>query len=113
MPDTVMLDFQQILAKPTLAYEEGLRFFRGVGLMNNTLRQLVKDLDDRKIDYTVIGVVALNQHGYQRFTQDIDLLMTKDGLQKFTEELIGRGFVLRSREQPGSFALQWRTFPSM
>ncbi len=27
MSDTALLDFQQILAQPTLAYEEGLRFF--------------------------------------------------------------------------------------
>ena len=92
MSDTTTLDFQQILAQPTSAYEEGLRFFRGVGLMNETLRQLVKDLDDRKIDYSVIGAVALNQHGYQRFTQDIYVLMTKEGLKKFTQELIGRGY---------------------
>ena len=92
MSDTAVLDFQQILAQPTLAYEEGLRFFRGVGLMNATLKQLAKDLDDRQIAYSVIGAVALNQHGYQRFTHDIDVLMTKDGLQKFTGELIGRGY---------------------
>lgn len=92
MSDTALLDFQQILAQPTLAYEEGLRFFRGVGLMNATLKQLARDLDDRQIAYSVIGAVALNQHGYQRFTHDIDVLMTKDGLQKFTEELIGRGY---------------------
>jgi hypothetical protein len=92
MSDTATLDFQQILSQPTSAYEEGLRFFRGVGLMNETLRQLAQDLDDRKIDYSVIGAVALNQHGYQRFTHDIDVLMTQEGLQRFTQELIGRGY---------------------
>jgi len=92
MEDTVTLDFQQMLSQPTLAYEEGLRFFRGVGLMNQTLRQLAKDLESREIAYSVIGAVALNQHGYQRFTQDIAVLMTREGLQKFTEELIGHGY---------------------
>jgi hypothetical protein len=92
MSDTVIGDFQQISSQPTLAYEEGLRFFRGVGLMNQTLRQLAKDLDDREIPYSVIGAVALNQHGYQRFTQGIDLLMTAEGLMRFTEELLGRGY---------------------
>ena len=92
MPDTGTLDFQQILSQPTSAYEEGLRFFRGVGLMNDTLRQLARDLDDRGIAYSVIGAVALNQHGYQRFTVDIDLLMTREGLKRFTKELLGRGY---------------------
>ena len=92
MPITVDLDFQEILAHPTLAYAEGLRFFQGRGLMNDTLRQLARDLDSREISYSVIGAVALNQHGYQRFTSDIDVLMTPEGLQKFTIELIGRGY---------------------
>ena len=85
-------DFQQILAQPVLAYEEGLRFFRGVGLMNETLRRLARDLEAHGIAYSVIGAVALNQHGYQRFTHDIDLLMTADGLRKFSEQLIGRDY---------------------
>lgn len=85
-------DFQEILSQPTLAYEEGLRFFRGVGLMNETLKRLAKDLDERGIAYSVIGAVALNQHGYQRFTHDIDVLLTREGLAKFTEQLVGRGY---------------------
>ncbi len=92
MSDTGTLDFQQILARPALAYEEGLRFFRGAGLMNDTLRQLDRDLDDRRIGYSVIRAVALNQHGYQRFTVDIDILMTREGLNRFTDELVGRGY---------------------
>ncbi len=92
MPDSGTLDFQEILSRPTSAYEEGLRFFRGEGLMNDTLRQLARDLDTRNIAYSVIGAVALNQHGYQRFTQDIDVLMTREGLNRFTEQLIGREY---------------------
>jgi len=92
MPDTTRLDFQQILSQPTLTYEEGLLFFRGRGLMNETLRRLARDLEAYGIDYSVIGAVALNQHGYPRFTQDIDVLMTQEGLKKFSEELLGRGY---------------------
>jgi hypothetical protein len=77
---------------PTAAYDEGLRFFAGEGMVNNTLRRIAKDLDSKDIDYTVIGAVALNQHGYRRFTEDIDLLLTKEGLKKFHEELVGRGY---------------------
>ena len=94
MPDSSTQDFQLILEQPTLAYEEGLRFFRGVGLLNETLKQLARDLEAHRIPYSVIGAVALNQHGYRRFTEDIDLLMTKEGLQKFRDELVGRGYRL-------------------
>ena len=86
------LDFAQILADPTATYQEGLRFFRGEGLMNQTLKQLARDLDARGIAYAVIGAVALNQHGYQRFTSDIDILLSRDGLERFRAELVGRGY---------------------
>ena len=85
-------DFQQILSSPTEAYEEGLRFFMGKGLLNNALRRIASDLASHGIGYSVIGAIALNQHGYRRFTEDIDLLLTKEGLEKFREELIGLGY---------------------
>ncbi len=85
-------DFQQILSSPTEAYEEGLRFFMGKSLLNNALRTVASDLEAHGIDYSVIGAIALNQHGYRRFTEDIDLLLTKKGLEKFREELIGLGY---------------------
>jgi hypothetical protein len=40
----------------------------------------------------VIGAIALLAHGYPRFTEDIDLVMTSDGLQKFHDELVGLGY---------------------
>lgn len=85
-------DFQDILTSPTSVYEEGLRFFRGQGMANETLRRLVADLEAHGIDYNVIGAVALNQHGYRRFTEDIDLLLSKDGLNRFQTELVGSGY---------------------
>lgn len=85
-------DFQQILSSPTEAYEEGLRFFMGKSLLNNALRRIASDLEAYGIDYSVIGAIALNQHGYRRFTEDIDLLLTKEGLHKFREELLGLGY---------------------
>lgn len=86
------VDFQKIIASPVVAYDEGLRFFMGQGTLNETLRRVAKDLDTHQIDYNVIGAVALNQHGYRRFTEDIDLLLTREGLEKFRNELIGKGF---------------------
>ncbi len=95
-------DFQEILASPTSAYEEGLRFFRGQGMVNDTLLRLVADLEAHEIEYSVIGAVALNQHGYRRFTEDIDLLMSKQGLEKFRDELVGKGYRPAYQEHPGT-----------
>jgi Domain of unknown function (DUF1814). len=73
-------------------YAEGLRYFMGEGTLNKTLARLSTDLDEHGIDYAVIGAVALLAHGYPRFTEDIDLVMTSEGLRKFHEELIGLGY---------------------
>jgi hypothetical protein len=64
----------------------------GQGSLNNTLTQLAADLKEHDIDYAVIGAVALLAHGYPRFTEDIDLVMTAEGLQRFHDELIGLGY---------------------
>ena len=85
-------DFPNILSSPADTYAEGLRFFRGEGMVQDTLRRLVSDLEAHHIEYSVIGAVALNQHGYRRFTEDIDLLLTPEGLEKFRNELVGRGY---------------------
>ncbi len=73
-------------------YEEARRYFMGEGTLNKTLERLSKDLDERGINYMVIGAVALLAHGYPRFTEDIDLVMTSEGLEKFHDELIGLGY---------------------
>jgi hypothetical protein len=74
-------------------YEEARRYFMGEGTLNKTLARLSNDLEERGIDYMVIGAVALLAYGYPRFTEDIDLVMTAEGLQKFHEELVGLGYV--------------------
>src|SRR3954471_11482144 len=74
-------------------YAEGLRYFMGEGTLQGTLAQLSSDLKQRGIDYMVIGAVALMAYGYPRFTEDIDLVLTREGLEAFHRELIGLGYV--------------------
>jgi len=74
-------------------YAEAQRYFMGEGKLNNALTRLVADLKQHDIDYLVIGAVALMAHGYPRFTEDIDLILDADGLNRFHEELIGLGYV--------------------
>lgn len=73
-------------------YAEGLRYLMGRGELNSALAQLSEDLGRHGIDYVVIGAVALMAHGYPRFTEDIDLVMTGEGLEDFHRELVGRGY---------------------
>ena len=74
-------------------YAEGLRYFMGEGVINKTLARLSRDLNDNGIDYAVIGAVALLAHGYPRFTEDIDLVLTPEGLNEVHKKLIGLGYV--------------------
>jgi hypothetical protein len=73
-------------------YAEGLRYFMGEGTLQGTLAQLSSDLKRHGIDYMVIGAVALMAYGYPRFTEDIDLILTSEGLETFHRELIGLGY---------------------
>jgi hypothetical protein len=73
-------------------YAEGLRYFMGEGTLQGALARVSADLKERGIDYMVIGAVALMAHGYLRFTEDIDLVLTKEGLEAFHRELIGLGY---------------------
>lgn len=74
-------------------YAEGLRYFMGEGTLQGTLAQVSSDLKQHGIDYMVIGAVALMAYGYPRFTEDIDLVLTKEGLEAFHRKLIGLGYV--------------------
>lgn len=73
-------------------YAEAQRYFMGEGALNNALSRLVTDLRDHNIDYVVIGALALLAHGYPRFTEDIDLIVSPEGLERFHQELIGLGY---------------------
>ena len=64
----------------------------GEGKLNNALARLVADLKEHDIDYLVIGAVALMAHGYPRFTEDIDVVLTPEGLDKFHRELVWLGY---------------------
>src|SRR5947209_3540100 len=80
------------MSSPVSAYGEALRFFGGKGMINDALLRIVEDLDRHHIKYALVGALALNQHGFQRLTVDIDLLMTPESLEIFRNELVGLGY---------------------
>lgn len=44
------------------------------------LKRLVAHLQKHQVDYLLIGGYALFMHGYQRYTEDIDLLLPVDAV---------------------------------
>ena len=51
------------------------------------------------IPYAVAGAMACNAHGFRRATTDVDVLLTREGLEAFKGRWLGRGWVERF---PGS-----------
>jgi hypothetical protein len=84
---------QQLDADPDWALREGSMHFEEKSAVQDTLRAICKRLDELQIPYVVAGGMALFRHGYRRFTEDVDLLVTKDGLQRIHENLEGLGYV--------------------
>ena len=64
------------------------------GKVHTALKRLAHDLDNEGIAYAIIGGMALNLWGYTRETVDVDVLLTKEGLGRFRDRLLGRGYVL-------------------
>lgn len=63
----------------------------------NPYRLLFKALNDADIRYLVVGGVAVNLHGYRRFTADVDILLTLDleNLEKMTKLMHSMGYIER------------------
>jgi len=82
---------------------ESEKFHMGVGKVHETLRTLAADLGRAGIDYAVMGGMALNAHGYNRETTDVDVLVRPDGLAAFKERLVGRGYTEKFQGARKSF----------
>ncbi len=79
--------------QPWHSLKEGTELFQHEGDIYETLRRLVDELDENGLDYALIGGLALVAHGYRRFTEDVDILMTPEALQVFRERLLERGYL--------------------
>jgi hypothetical protein len=75
------------------AMSEGSKFFQGQSEIQHALKKIALKLRDLGIDYVIVGGMAMFQHGYRRFTEDVDLLVTRDGLKDIHRELEGLGYL--------------------
>jgi hypothetical protein len=73
--------------------KEAEELYQGEGRLKKTYDRLAKHLDELGISYTLVGGYALILHGVRRFTEDIDLLVSEEGLERLHKELIGRGYI--------------------
>jgi hypothetical protein len=75
------------------ALDEGGLFFEGKSKVQKTLRSIARRLDDLGIPYAVVGGMAMFEYGFRRFTEDVDILVTPDGLKAVHDHLEGRGYL--------------------
>lgn len=71
---------------------EASEYFERSGALYKALANIVRALHRLNIPYALCGALALGEHGYRRLTEDIDLLLTSDGLDRFHSELVGLGY---------------------
>jgi hypothetical protein len=86
-----------------LVLENADRFFMKTGNVHQAAVALARRLDEAGIPYAVAGALALAVHGFERFTTDVDLVLTREGLSRLKAEWLGRGYV---ETFPGSRGLR-------
>jgi hypothetical protein len=68
-------------------------FFMNKSPVHAAAESIARLLDESGIDYAIAGAVSLAVHGFVRATEDVDIVVTREGLEKFKEHWLGRGYV--------------------
>ena len=71
----------------------------GESNVQQALLRICDALSEAEIPHAVVGALALGQYGYRRVTEDVDLLLSAEGLARFKQAHLGRGWV---EKFPGS-----------
>lgn len=61
--------------------------------VHHTLERVARALAEVQADFAIAGALAVGERGHLRLTVDVDLLVTPDGLERFKERWLGRGYV--------------------
>jgi hypothetical protein len=65
----------------------------GTDKVHETMYRLEERLREEQIPHAIIGGMAVTLHAAGRPTRDVDVLTTRDGLDRIHERLVGRGYV--------------------
>jgi hypothetical protein len=95
-----VISYERQLARSfDFVIREAEQLYQGEGRLRKTYDRLTKRLEALGVAYGVVGGYALIVHGVRRFTEDIDILVSGEGLDRLHKQLIGLGYV---RVAPGS-----------
>lgn len=73
----------------------------GKSKVHDAAKRIAKELATLEIPFVIAGGLAVAVHGHVRATEDIDLLLTPDGLAVFKANWLGRGWVERFKGSRG------------
>jgi len=80
----------------SLSFDERLKeigmFFQQKDPVHKAMKRLVKRLKKASIAYAIMGGMAVNAHGHQRTTADVDLLVTAEGLAEFRRRFVPKNY---------------------
>jgi hypothetical protein len=91
--DAVVPYEQQLNSNPRLALLEGSMHFEKESKVYESLVRITTRLDALGVPYALVGGMAMFLHGYRRFTEDVDILVTKESLTLIHERLEGLGYL--------------------
>jgi len=67
--------------------------FEEKSAVHRTLQKITERLAELNVPYAVAGGMSLFFHGFRRFTEDVDILITPEGLAQARRQLEGLGYV--------------------
>lgn len=86
--------YEELLNRdPRWALSEGSRHFEENSAVFQALHNITSRLKEIDVPYAVVGGMALFRYGLRRFTEDVDLLVTKANLKIIHEKLEGLGYL--------------------
>jgi len=68
-------------------------YFMESSPLQKAAADIAERLAELGIDYAVAGALGLAAHGFVRATEDVDILISREGLERFKEVWLGRGYV--------------------
>jgi hypothetical protein len=71
-----------------------------------SIQAIVRALNDARVQYLIVGGLAVNAHGYERFTKDVDLVigLERENIVRGLDALLAIGYQIRIPVTPGQFA---------
>jgi hypothetical protein len=89
-----MTPYEQLLDRDVWwAFQEGSMHFEKESAVHKALEKITRRLKELGIPYAVVGGMAMFFHGYRRFTDDVDILVTPEGLKEVHRQLEGLGYL--------------------